>query len=71
MENKDYKCRNTAYHTGRCCPECWNGHPEADPSKMFMGTQRHYEIVRKVWLEEAIKHGFSLIQAEFLFKNCR
>jgi hypothetical protein len=71
MENKDYRCVNTAYHTGKCCDTCWNQHPEATPDKMFLGTQRHFEIVNEVWNDRAMAHGFSLSQAKFLFKNCR
>ena len=71
MENKDYNCTNGAYHTNKCCDTCWNQHSGAKPNEMFMGTRWHFKITKEVWRDEAIKNGFSLAQAEFLFKNCR
>lgn len=64
----NYKCRNGAHHTEKCCPECWNGHPEAEKGQMFLGTPKQKGIVDAVFLGEAISAGFTNDQAYFLLK---
>jgi len=72
MENKNYHCTNGAFHTGYCCDECWNHHPEAKEGEMFLLSPRHDEIVKEIWIEEARASGFTYAQAEFLYErfNC-
>jgi len=69
MEDKDYKCRNGAYHDTMCCPTCWNGHPLAESGKMFLGTKEQEAIVKDVWLNKALLVGFTREQAEFLYTS--
>jgi len=71
MEDKDYKCRNGAYHDTMCCPTCWNGHPEAVKDVMFMGSVRWKELVEKNFIDSARAVAFSYEQAWFLYKYCR
>jgi len=64
-----YKCVNGAYHTGLCGPECWNGHPNAMPNEMFLGSERQKEVIREIWCHEAMNVGFGMEQAWFLYDN--
>jgi hypothetical protein len=71
MKNKDYGCKNTAYHTGNCCDTCWNKHPEATPDKMFLGSKRQKEIDADIFKGSAVEAGFTPRQALFLHQHLR
>ena len=66
--NKNYYCRNGAFHTNKCCDTCWNLHPSAKADEMFLGTSIQRTIMKEKWINKAMKNGFTNKQAIFLYE---
>ncbi len=63
-----YHCENGAYHTSECCATCWNKHPQHQQGTCFINAKEHMQILRKQFIQNARRHGFTHKQAIFLYK---